>query len=199
MWPCAALWPLTATQTQLMWLPLNGSEAIVSLVYWKYYTLHYTQLYCQTLRGDKRGCVHAPKIFKYAILHRLLQGFWLYSNEMYFFLHTQNTSNGYIQEYYKSNFSCGGNYLANILMRSNHGNWCGREDREKSPMRHVTWSFILFPALEGMDLQYVMAGSTDMHMQFKAERIFDYAEHFSTKKLQCNFTPALMWDHCCSI
>lgn len=37
------------------------------------------------------------------------------------------------------------------------------------------------PALEGMDLQYVTAGSADMHMQCKVERICDYAKHFSTK------------------
>lgn len=71
-------------------------------------------------------------------------------------------------------------------MRSYHGR------KDKSLMRHVTLSLLFFPALEAMDLQYVMAGSTDMHMQFKAERIFNYAEHFSTKKLQRNFTPALM-------
>ncbi len=38
------------------------------------------------------------------------------------------------------------------------------------------------PALEGMELQYVMAGSTDMHMQCKVKRICDYAEHISTKR-----------------
>ena len=31
------------------------------------------------------------------------------------------------------------------------------------------------PALQGMDLQYVMAGTTDVHIQCEVEQICDYA------------------------
>lgn len=38
MWPCAALWPLTASPTQLMWIILNRMESKVLLVYHRFYT-----------------------------------------------------------------------------------------------------------------------------------------------------------------
>lgn len=55
------------------------------------------------------------------------------------------------------------------------------EKMETNLLRDMSFYYDGNPA-EGMDLQYVMAGSTDMHIQCRVERICDYAEHSSTKR-----------------